>query len=147
VTATARPSLHLSWEELACHDGTAYPAQWRASRLRVLCGEFEAVRRALTARVGRAVPITVNSAYRTPAYNQRKGGSPRSQHLEGRALDLALPQAPSLLGALYTVVRERAESHGVIRGIGRYETFVHLDVRPGTHLALWDLRTSKEPKS
>ena len=31
----------------------------------------------------------------------------------------------------------------VLRGVGRYNTFVHLDVRPQAKLTLWDERTEK----
>lgn len=135
------PSPHLSWDELACRDAlrTPYPLDWRATRAALLAREFEAVRELLARRVGRVVPLAVNSAYRTPAYNAAVGGSPGSQHVQGRALDLR-PTDPRYLADLYAVIRSRAEAVLAIRGIGRYATFVHMDTRPTAALALWDFR-------
>ena len=39
-------------------------------------------------REGLGVPIYVSSGYRGPELNRAIGGSTRSQHMEGRALDL-----------------------------------------------------------
>lgn len=147
-------SPHLTWDEVHCWDRSvvpfrliaAYPLDWRQTRLAKLAVEFEAVRALLATRVGRIVPLLVNSAYRTPAYNARVGGSPRSQHVQGRALDLTVrPQdtSPEMLDQLYWAVRLRADSVLAIRGIGRYNTFVHLDTRPTAELALWDERTPR----
>lgn len=118
------PSPHLTWKELACKDGTPYPAVWRPSRAVTLAAEFEAVR----ALVGR--PVRIGSAYRTPAHNKAIGGAARSQHVEGRALDLYPPTGVSVQ-QLYDLVRARArEEASAIYGIGKYPTFVHMDVRP-----------------
>lgn len=138
------PSAHLTWDELACHDTlrTPYPLDWRGTRAVVLAREFEAVREMLALRVGRALPLVVNSAYRTAAYNAAIGGSPRSQHVQGRALDLR-PVDPRYLDDLYDVIRRRAEAVLAIRGVGRYATFVHLDTRPTAELALWDYRSRR----
>lgn len=146
LTVTAGPSPHLTWDELACHDAlrTPYPLDWRTTRAVRLAIEFEAVRAILATRAGRIVPLIVSSAYRTPAYNARVGGSPRSQHVQGRALDLTLrprDSSPAMLDHLYWAVRTRADAVLAIRGIGRYNTFVHLDVRPTAALALWDERS------
>lgn len=126
------PSSHLTWDELACKDGTPYPEEWRLSRARVLAGEFEAIR----AAVGK--PIVIGSAYRTPAHNKRVGGAANSQHVEGRALDLYPPKAMSV-ERLYQIVRERAaHPDSAIQGIGIYPTFVHFDIRPqGNRLTVW----------
>lgn len=121
------PSAHLLWTELACRDPkrTPYPKEWRATRAVVLAAEFERVR----AAVGAA--IRVGSGYRTAAWNVRVGGKPKSQHLEGRAVDLYPPEGWTV-DRFYAVIRAtagRAESK--IMGLGRYPTFVHVDVRPG----------------
>ena len=142
--AAPGPSAHLSWAELACRDaaGTPYPDEWRTTRALTLAREFEAVRRSLADRVGREVPLQVRSAFRTRDYNRSIGGAPNSQHCEGRALDLAPMDAdPRVLEALYQVVFGRARSVLTIRGVGRYDTFVHMDVRPTADLALWDERS------
>lgn len=125
------PSEHLTWKELACHDGTWYPAEWKNNRAIQLAEVFELIR----SKCGNQ-PITILSAYRTPAYNAKVTGSAKnSQHCQGRALDLR-PPAHLSLNEFYTVIRLLARS-SAIRGIGKYKTFVHVDVRPGDHLALW----------
>ncbi len=114
------PSPHLAWSELACHDGTPYPREWRESRAVALAAMFEAVR----ARVGK--PLRILSAYRTPEHNRRVGGARYSQHVEGQALDLKPPQGWTV-AKLADVVREEP----TVVGLGVYPTFVHVDCRPG----------------
>lgn len=136
---------HLTWDEVHCWDRTVtpqrliavYPVDWRGVRIQTLAREFEAIRAGLSQRVGRDAPLIVNSAYRTPAYNRRIGGSPKSQHVWGRALDLR-PKNQFDLADLYDVALNRARSIGAIRGLGRYPTFIHIDIRPTVDLALWD---------
>lgn len=119
------PSPHLSWAELACADGTAYPQEWRASRAVALAHAFEALREA----VGR--PLVVLSGYRTASYNKRIGGAKASQHVEGRALDLRPPA-----GWTPDDLADAARDCGVT-GIGVYPTFTHIDVRPAHRLHWW----------
>ena len=120
------PSPHLSWAELACHDGTDYPAAWRESRAMELAAMFEAVR----ARVGQ--PLRILSAYRTPDHNRRVGGARHSQHVEGRALDLKPPKG-------WTVERLAKVAAEVVsvKGLGVYQTFVHIDCRPSPRRVVW----------
>lgn len=118
------PSAHLSWAELGCKDGTLYPQEWRTTRAVDLATAFEAVREAVGA------PIIIGSAYRTPDYNARVGGAKNSQHVQGRALDLYPPKGWTL-HSFYTAIRKVALSHtSPIHGLGRYPSFVHIDVRP-----------------
>jgi len=129
------PSAHLSWSELACKDEahTPYPEEWRETRAVTLATEFEAIRAAVGA------PVRIGSGYRTPAHNRAVGGSKASQHMEGRALDLYPPTGMSI-GRLYLICRDRARvEESAIGGIGRYPTFVHIDVRPMVNgrLILW----------
>ena len=122
----------MSWSELACKDRlkTPYPLDWRDTRAVVLAGAFEALR----ARIG-GVPLVVLSAYRTPAHNRAVGGVPESQHVQGRALDLRPPKGwtPIELAAV-------AQDIPAIRGLGIYDTFLHLDVREAEHLVVWNDR-------
>lgn len=132
---TLGPSDHLTWEELACHDGaeTPYPEKWRDTRLVVLARVFEVIREASGSR-----PIAILSAYRTPAHNEAIGGAKGSQHVQGRALDLKHGMlSAQKLGAL---IRGLADSTlPEIGGVGQYATFVHVDVRPRNngHLTTW----------
>ncbi len=125
VTQTG-PSAHLSWGELACNDGTEYPAVWRADRAVELARAFERVRELC------GFPLIVSSAYRTAGYNKYIGGALKSQHVDGRALDLrpGVPGAGRLLQKLRGAA-ETARREGLIRGIGIYANFVHIDTRPG----------------
>jgi hypothetical protein len=126
------PSAHLSWDELACHDGTPYPEVWRLDRAPELAKAFERVRDLC------GFPLIVDSAFRTVAYNASIGGAKASQHCEGRALDLR----PSILlhGAA-----EQARGEGFLRGIGIYPSFVHVDTRPGQNATWYGSRTSNQP--
>jgi uncharacterized protein YcbK (DUF882 family) len=126
------PSTHLSWSELACKDSarTPYPMEWRRTRVVDLAQAFEVVRRACGSR-----PITVQSGYRTPAWNRRVGGATFSQHVEGRALDLAAPMGLTRM-QFYEIIRAQARA-SKIRGIGIYPTFIHVDVRPSNRLVIW----------
>lgn len=123
------PSEHLNWKELACKDGTEYPEQWRDSRAVLLSEVFEQIR----AIWGK--PISILSAYRTESWNRKIGGAPKSQHKEGRALDLRPPAGVSI-GDFYQNIKTRVDKFG-IRGIGRYKTFVHVDIRPSDRLITW----------
>jgi hypothetical protein len=74
-------------------------------------------------RIGR--PLRINSAYRSPAYNRALPGSAsNSIHMKGGALDLS--GSPATLHRILAQMR----AEGLFRGgIGRYKTFVHVDVR------------------
>ena len=81
-------------------------------------------------RVG--IPYTPNSAYRTPEHNKRVGGSPKSQHLSGKAIDI-----PLLKGYTIEEMAGIAEELG-FTGIGLYQNFIHVDTRE--EKARWDFR-------
>ena len=76
-------------------------------------------------------PVTITSAYRTPAHNAKAGGAKFSQHLYGRAADIRV-QDVSVEG-----VAAYAESLMPDRGgVGRYPVkagratgWVHVDTR------------------
>lgn len=69
-------------------------------------------------------PITINSAYRTPEYNKKVGGSTYSQHQYGKAADIVVKGVKPSEVAAYA--EQLMPSYG---GVGRYATFVHVDVR------------------
>lgn len=130
------PSQHLSWRELACKDGTAYPHAWRLDRAVVLAVTFEDIRTLLGNQ-----PLIINSGYRTAAYNARlEGAAVKSQHVEGRAIDFRHPVFSPR--EVFTRIRS-AQRRGhlpLLGGLGLYRSFVHMDVRPKMpkgHLAVW----------
>ena len=84
-------------------------------------------------RVG--IPYTPNSAYRTPERNKRVGGSPKSQHLTGKAIDI-----PLLKGYTIEEMAGIAEELG-FTGIGLYRNFIHVDTRE--EKARWDFRNKE----
>lgn len=78
------------------------------------------------------VPVILNSAYRSEAYNKAVGGAAKSQHLEGKAFDIPIKDG-----------MDRETIHRVARqvgftGFGDYNSFVHIDTGPSRS---WDMRT------
>ena len=132
-------SVHLPWSELACHDevGTPYPLDWRESRGRALAVEFERVR----AAVGQSIRVT--SAYRTPAHNKTQGGKPRSQHMQGRALDLACPHGLPFEAFRSAVLLAIGAEDSLVRYACVYPAhgFIHIDIRPAAALAVETVTT------
>jgi uncharacterized protein YcbK (DUF882 family) len=126
-----RPSEHLSWAELACKDGTEYPHSFTldVTRLPNLVEGFEALRQQIHQ------PLIVLSAYRTPQYNKLIGGASRSQHTEGRALDIRTPKGLTNRQLFDQLVN--LSNVTPIRGIGLYRWGCHFDVRPQTRLSIW----------
>lgn len=72
---------------------------------------------------GRAVSI--NSAYRNPTHNKKVGGVANSYHLYGMAADIVVSGVPAR-----NVYNYLCSKYHDKYGIGRYETFTHIDVRP-----------------
>lgn len=124
------PSRHVSWDELACKDGTPYPLEWRRNHAIQLAEIFEIIRSSFDNK-----PIKILSAYRTLTHNRKIGGAVKSQHLFGRALDIRPPDGYSVK-QVYDLCKEFTHSGG-IRGLGLYKTFVHFDVRPKERCQFW----------
>lgn len=80
-------------------------------------------------------PTTINSGYRTPAYNAKVGGVPNSQHVQGKASDTVCKNGSPLEVAM------TAEAMGM-GGIGLYSSFTHIDTRDGK--SRWDQRSGKQ---
>ena len=83
----------------------------------------EAIREHFNARV------TVTSAYRCFEYNRipvsegGPGSNDASQHPRGRAMDIVVEGIPA------SRVAEYAETVLLLGGVGRYNTFTHIDTR------------------
>ena len=97
-------------KEFACHDGTD---QIFIDRDLVIA--LQKVRDKFGA-------TTINSGYRTPAYNAKVGGVPDSQHVYGKASDTVSRGSSPLELAMF------AEALG-LGGIGLYSSFTHIDTR------------------
>lgn len=82
-----------------------------------------------------AAPITITSAYRSPAYNRAVGGEAASFHMRNQALDLIANNVPRLFQIARSLrgKRFRLPGNGGTflwwGGIGKYPGFVHIDTR------------------
>ena len=107
-------SKNFQVKEFACRDGSD-----------TIPIDMELVEVLQEARNYFGAPITINSAYRTPAYNKKVGGVSASQHIRGTAADITVKGvAPDKIYA-YLAGRYPGKY-----GIGRYQTFTHIDTRP-----------------
>lgn len=105
-------------KEFACKDG---------SDIVVLHEEF--VQKIQQIRSHFNLPVTINSAYRTPEHNKREGGSSNSYHVKGRAFDIVVK------GVSPNEVAKYAQTIG-INGIIQYNSFTHIDSRLKKYFAI-----------
>lgn len=82
-------------------------------------------------------PITINSAYRTEAYNKKIGGATYSQHVKGKAADIVVQGATPEQVAQYAEYLQPNSG-----GIGLYNSFTHVDVRDNR--SRWNSTSGKE---
>jgi len=81
------------------------------------------------------VAITINSGHRCAEHNATVGGVDDSQHVVGTATDIvAQDMSPN----------EVADACEGFNGLGRYDTFTHVDSRESDHKARWDERKKQE---
>ena len=86
-------------------------------------------------------PIIINSAYRCLRHNRMVGSNDRSQHPKGKAADIVIlgftpDETASVIENMLT--NETLPSFH-IGGLGRYNTFTHVDIRD--NYARWDNRS------
>jgi uncharacterized protein YcbK (DUF882 family) len=107
--------------EFKCNDGTKVPIELE-NNVRLLADQLQALRDHID------IPIHINSAYRTDAYNTKIGGSPKSQHKLAKAADLTTQKyTPKQLGA---IIKKMIKSGKMMQGgVGIYPSFVHYDCR------------------
>ena len=67
-------------------------------------------------------PTVINSGYRCQHHNANVGGAPNSQHITGRAADIAVRDVPA--SEVYAYLDPKHTG-----GLGRYNTFTHVDTR------------------
>jgi hypothetical protein len=126
-------TANFSRSEFKCHDGTPYPEDWVGSRLLLLAQTLEVIR----GEVGRSINII--SAYRHPGYNKSVGSSDGSQHIQGRAADIKVSGISA--NALHETIMQLYSAGRLphLGGLGLYNSFCHVDVRPNSgRLARWD---------
>ena len=135
--------LNAQWfhgQEMVSHDGVPYPAIWVDNRLAALFSQGDIIRGAWGG------PLHVVSGYRTAEHNTRVGGAQHSQHMEGRAFDIApfcqpdrmAEQCLDLHARILRLIHEGKLP--LVGGLGVYPAWVHVDVRPkppSGHLAQW----------
>lgn len=98
----------------------------------LLVQKLQQLRDALCEIEGRDVSIHISSGVRCVDHNRRVGGSSRSQHIVRKAADCIVS------GVDPHFVADLAKQFG-FGGIGEYDSFTHLDVRPmpSTGPATW----------
>lgn len=75
-------------------------------------------------------PVKLLSVYRSPAYNTCVGGAGSSQHMLFKAADIKVAAASGTEPADWQTILKAIRSSGAFQGgIGRYGSFVHVDVR------------------
>jgi uncharacterized protein YcbK (DUF882 family) len=121
-----RLSKHFTAEEFACSCGCGFGLEIDDVAPELVCA-LEVLRLMCDGR-----PVRVNSGCRCPKHNRAIGGVRNSQHLRGTAADIRID------GVAPDVVASQAETIDAFGGIGRYDTFTHLDVRE--RRARWDRR-------
>lgn len=111
---------HFSLAEFSCRDGTPVPAEYLANA-DILAQQLEVIRTYFNAAV------TINSGYRTPAYNKAVGGARSSAHLTASAADITVEghSASQVRFAIEGLIRVGALRNG---GLGQYRTFCHYDI-------------------
>lgn len=107
-------SKYFSDEEVMCHCGCG------GNETKAILLEYAD---RLREHVGQ--PLSCSCAYRCPEHNAEVGGVPDSQHVQGLAMDVLVPE-----GMTVDELADHAIAVG-FDGIGRYydDGFVHCDVR------------------
>ena len=121
-------------EEFDCKCGCEMPSsvfyevELLAEELQVIRDHFKA-------------PIQINSAYRCPSHNKAIGGVSNSQHVLGKASDIVIKgyTPDEVADELEVMLEDECLFPFHLGGIGRYNTFTHIDIR--ANKARWDNRT------
>lgn len=112
---------HFKWSEFWCKSGSVMSADLFPNIL-TLAIQLETLRRYY------GKPVTVLSGFRDPVYNRNVGGSPNSQHLQGKAADIRIygHSPKEVADAIELLIATGKMRQG---GIGIYKTFTHYDFR------------------
>lgn len=119
--------------EMKCKDGTEVPVKYLPNAIKVLFNLQELRDDLNKNRPKKAPPnlpitLSINSGYRTPSYNKKVGGKPKSQHLLAKAADITCKwETPKQIAArIERLIKAEVMTEG---GIGVYIGFTHWDCR------------------
>jgi len=85
-------------------------------------------------RMHLGVALTIASAFRCPKHNKYVGGSPKSRHMDGEALDIEIPKGMTkkefadICGWFFSTVL-KGYTHPETKAWVEYQTIVHCDTR------------------
>lgn len=119
-------------EEFDCADGSEMPIEVQLN-IAELAVQLEIIRSHFNA------PLKINSAYRSPEYNDTiPGSSKNSQHVLGKAADIVVKgyTPDEVADAIEFLIDAGMIKQG---GIGRYNSFTHYDIRG--ERARWNYKT------
>lgn len=124
-------TTNFKLSEFRCKDGTDVPVELLPN-VQKLANELQKLRDELE------LPIKINSGYRTKSYNKKIGGATNSMHVQAKAADIVVTDITPT--NLYKRIEKLIEEGKVnFKGVGVYDTFVHVDVRDMR--SRWDERT------
>jgi uncharacterized protein YcbK (DUF882 family) len=124
-------TTNFNLSEFRCKDDTDVPAELLPN-VQKLANELQKLRDEL------GLPIKINSGYRTKTYNKKIGGATNSMHVQAKAADIVVTDISPT--NLYKRIEKLIEEGKVnFKGVGVYDTFVHVDVRD--RRSRWDERT------
>jgi uncharacterized protein YcbK (DUF882 family) len=114
-------TANFKLDEFKCKDGCGVP-----DPLLPNVQELAANLQILRDQIGK--PISIMSGYRTPEYNLKCGGEPKSQHMEAKAADIQVSgmTPKELCNAIKLLIGAGRMKQG---GVGLYDGWVHYDVR------------------
>ena len=122
VDKTAKLTPHFQLYEMANNKGkTSLPMYIDSPESRLFMVMLEEF------RVWYGSPITVNSGYRQPAYNQAIGGDPNSAHKIACACDFTAKHTEEMRDRVIEKWRQILKAHCVVGAINLYTTGYHLE--------------------
>lgn len=113
---------NFTLEEFNCNDGTPVPVELY-DNVQLLAKQLQVIRDEIKQ------PLKILSGYRSPAWNKKVGGKPKSYHMKAMAADLTVKdmRPADLRKVILRLIREKKIIDG---GVGAYPGFTHYDVGP-----------------
>lgn len=122
---------NFSLHEFECNCGCKIPDEV-LNNIKIVANNLQILRDTIDK------PIKLTNAYRCPEHNAKVGGVSSSQHIKGLAADI---QVKNLKPSDVADIAEHEMVNGRLKhgGVGRYDTFTHVDFRG--YNARWDKTT------